>query len=94
MNGRRNGKGYEVVLSAMVLIAIEIAAGATLSWAVFFQGSTLRPSTVGPTLKIAGAFGFEVPATGFVQHGSTSRTTEVPFNEVSACKRLNPTDIY
>ena len=83
-----------MVLSAMVLIAIEIAAGATLYWAVFFQGWALRPSTVGSTHEVAGAFAFGIPATVLVQHGFRSRTTEVPFKEVPVSKRLNLTDSY
>jgi hypothetical protein len=44
----------------MVLSAIAGAAGAVMYWAVTYQGTGFRLSTVGLILMIAGAFGFVV----------------------------------
>jgi uncharacterized membrane protein YvlD (DUF360 family) len=46
----------------MVLSAIAGAAGAVMYWAVTYQGTGFRLSTVGLILMIAGAFGFVVSA--------------------------------
>jgi hypothetical protein len=46
----------------MVLSAIVAAAGAIMYWAVTYQGTGFRLSTVGLILMIAGAFGFVVSA--------------------------------
>jgi hypothetical protein len=80
--------------SAMVLIAIEVAAWTTLYWAVSFQDTGLRLSSVGATLKIARAFGFGVPAVVLAQRGFTFRTLEIPFEEGLVSKTPNPTDRY
>jgi hypothetical protein len=45
-------------LPGMVLSAIAAAAGAIMYWAVTYQGTGFRLSTVGLILMIAGAFGF------------------------------------
>ena len=47
-------------LPGMVLSAIAGAAGAVMYWAVTYQGTGFRLSTVGLILMIAGAFGFVV----------------------------------
>jgi hypothetical protein len=47
-------------LPGMVLSAIAGAAGAIMYWAVTYQGTGFRLSTVGLILMIAGAFGFVV----------------------------------
>jgi uncharacterized membrane protein YciS (DUF1049 family) len=44
----------------MALSAIAVAAGAIMYWAVTYQGTGFRLSTVGIILMIAGAFGFVV----------------------------------
>jgi hypothetical protein len=52
-------------LPGMVLSAIAAAAGAIMYWAVTYQGTGFRFSTVGIILMIAGAFGFVVSAIVF-----------------------------
>jgi uncharacterized membrane protein YciS (DUF1049 family) len=47
-------------LPGMALSAIAVAAGAIMYWAVTYQGTGFRLSTVGIILMIAGAFGFVV----------------------------------
>jgi uncharacterized membrane protein YciS (DUF1049 family) len=42
----------------MVLSAITVAVGAIMYWAVTYQGTGFRLSTVGIILMIVGAFGF------------------------------------
>ena len=49
-------------LSGMVLSAIAVSVGAIMYWAVTYQGTSFRLSTVGIILMIAGAFGFVVSA--------------------------------
>jgi hypothetical protein len=49
-------------LPGMVLSAIAAVAGAIMYWAVTYQGTGFRLSTVGLILMIAGAFGFVVSA--------------------------------
>lgn len=53
-------------LPGMVLSAIAGAAGAVMYWAVTYQGTGFRLSTVGLILMIVGAFGFVVSAIIFV----------------------------
>jgi hypothetical protein len=55
-----------VGLPGMVLSAIAGAAGAVMYWAVTYQGTGFRLSTVGLILMIVGAFGFVVSAIIFV----------------------------
>jgi hypothetical protein len=52
-------------LPGMVLSAIAAVAGAIMYWAVTYQGTGFRLSTVGVILMIAGAFGFVVSAIVF-----------------------------
>lgn len=52
-------------LPGMVLSAIAVSVGAIMYWAVTYQGTGFRLSTVGIILMIAGAFGFVVSATIF-----------------------------
>ena len=52
-------------LPGMVLSAIVGAAGAIMYWAVTYQGTGFRLSTVGLILMIVGAFGFVVSAIVF-----------------------------
>jgi hypothetical protein len=49
----------------MVLSAIAAAAGAIMYWAVTYQGTGFRLSTIGLILMIAGAFGFVVSSIVF-----------------------------
>jgi len=49
----------------MVLSAIAGVAGAIMYWAVTYQGTGFRLSTVGLILMVAGAFGFVVSAIVF-----------------------------
>lgn len=52
-------------LPGMVLSAIAGAAGAVMYWAITYQGTGFRFSTVGLILMIVGAFGFVVSAIVF-----------------------------
>ena len=52
-------------LPGMVLSAIAAAAGAIMYWAVTYQGTGFRLSTIGLILMIAGAFGFVVSSIVF-----------------------------
>jgi hypothetical protein len=52
-------------LPGMVLSAIAAVAGAIMYWAITYQGTGFRLSTVGLILMIAGAFGFVVSAIVF-----------------------------
>jgi hypothetical protein len=58
----------------MVLSAIAAAAGAVMYWAVTYQGTGFRMSTVGIILMIAGAFGFVVSAIVFAVSRGPGRT--------------------
>jgi hypothetical protein len=49
----------------MVLSAVAAVAGAIMYWAVTYQGTGFRLSTVGVILMIAGALGFIVSAMVF-----------------------------
>jgi uncharacterized membrane protein YciS (DUF1049 family) len=51
-----------VGLPGMVLSAIAATAGAIMYWAVTYQGTGFRLSTVGLILMIVGAIGFVVSA--------------------------------
>jgi len=63
-------------LPGMVLSAIAAAAGAIMYWAVTYQGTVFRLSTVGVILMIAGAFGFVVSAIVFAVSRSPERSTK------------------
>jgi hypothetical protein len=52
-------------LPGMVLSAIAVVAGAIMYWAITYQGTGFRLSTVGLILMIAGAFGFVISAIVF-----------------------------
>jgi hypothetical protein len=52
-------------LPGMVLSAIAAVAGAIMYWAITYQGTGFRLSTVGIILMIAGAGGFVVSAIVF-----------------------------
>ncbi len=52
-------------LPGMVLSAVAGAVGAVMYWAVTYQGTGFRLSTVGLILMIVGAFGFVVSAVVF-----------------------------
>ena len=63
-------------LPGMVLSAIATAVGAIMYWAVTYQGTGFRLSTVGVILMIVGAFGFVVSAIVFaVSRGPVRSTT-------------------
>jgi phosphate/sulfate permease len=49
-------------LPGMVLSAIAAVAGAIMYWAITYQGTGFRFSTVGVILMIAGAVGFVISA--------------------------------
>jgi len=72
-----------VGLPGMVLSAIAAVAGAIMYWAVTYQGTGFRLSTVGLILMIAGAVGFVVSAMIFavsrkaVSTGSHSMNRQV-----------------
>jgi uncharacterized membrane protein YvlD (DUF360 family) len=67
-------------LPGMVLSAIAAVAGAIMYWAITYQGTGFRLSTVGVILMIAGAFGFVVSAIVFAmsrrQVGSGSHSMD------------------
>jgi Zn-dependent protease with chaperone function len=60
-------------LPGMVLSAIAAVAGAIMYWAITYQGTGFRLSTVGLILMIAGAFGFVVSAIVFAVSRSPER---------------------
>jgi len=62
-------------LPGMVLSAIAAAAGAIMYWAITYQGTGFRFSTVGVILMIAGAFGFVVSAIIFTVSRGPGRTS-------------------
>jgi hypothetical protein len=62
-------------LPGMVLSAIAAVAGAIMYWAITYQGTGFRLSTVGLILMIAGAFGFVVSAIVFAVSRSPGRST-------------------
>jgi hypothetical protein len=59
----------------MVLSAIAATAGAIMYWAITYQGTGFRLSTVGVILMIVGAFGFVVSAIIFAVSRGPGRTT-------------------
>jgi hypothetical protein len=67
-------------LPGMVLSAIAAAAGAIMYWAITYQGTGFRLSTVGVILMIAGAFGFVVSAIVFAVSRGPERTTKHSLN--------------
>jgi hypothetical protein len=67
-------------LPGMVLSAIAAAAGAIMYWAITYQGTGFRLSTVGIILMIAGAFGFVVSAIVFAVSQGPDRTTKHSLN--------------
>jgi hypothetical protein len=67
-------------LPGMVLSAITAAAGAIMYWAVTYQGTGFRLSTVGIILMIAGAFGFVVSAIVFAVSRGPERTPQNTMN--------------
>jgi hypothetical protein len=67
-------------LPGMVLSAIAAAAGAIMYWAVTYQGTGFRLSTVGVILMIAGAFGFVVSAIVFGISRGPERTSRHSLN--------------
>ena len=62
-------------LPGMVLSAIAAVAGEIMYWAITYQGTGFRLSTVGLILMIAGAFGFVVSAIVFAVSRSPGRST-------------------
>jgi hypothetical protein len=64
----------------MVLSAIVTAAGAIMYWAITYQGTGFRLSTVGLILMIAGAFGFVVSTIIFAVSRGPGRTTRHTLN--------------
>jgi hypothetical protein len=67
-------------LPGMVLSAIAAAAGAILYWAITYQGTGFRLSTIGIILMIAGAFGFVVSAIIFGISRGPERTQRHSMN--------------
>jgi hypothetical protein len=64
----------------MVLSAIAAAVGAIMYWAVTYQGTGFRLSTVGLILMIAGAAGFVVSAIVFSVSRGPGRTQSHSMN--------------
>jgi uncharacterized membrane protein YciS (DUF1049 family) len=65
-----------VGLPGMVLSAITVAVGSIMYWAVTYQGTGFRLSTVGIILMIAGAFGFVVSSIIFGMSRSPVRASK------------------
>ena len=63
-------------LPGMVLSAVAAAVGAIMYWAVTYQGTGFRLSTVGIILMIVGAFGFVVSAIVFAVSRGPVRSTK------------------
>jgi hypothetical protein len=63
-------------LPGMVISSIAAAAGAIMYWAITYQGTGFRLSTVGIILMIAGAFGFVVSAIIFAVSRGPERTSK------------------
>ena len=61
-------------LPGMVIGAIAAVAGAIMYWAVTYQGTGFRMSTVGVILMIAGALGFVASAVIFAVSRGPERT--------------------
>lgn len=61
-------------LPGMVISSIAAAAGAIMYWAITYQGTGFRLSTIGVILMIAGAFGFVVSAVIFAVSRGPERT--------------------
>ena len=61
-------------LPGMVIGAIAAVAGAIMYWAVTYQGTGFRMSTVGVILMIAGALGFVASAVIFAGSRGPERT--------------------
>ena len=61
-------------LPGMVISSIAAAAGAIMYWAITYQGTGFRLSTMGVILMIAGAFGFVVSAIVFAISRGPERT--------------------
>src|ERR1700690_2760935 len=70
----------EMGLPGMVLSAIAAAVGAIMYWAVTYQGTGFRLSTVGVILMIVGAFGFVVSAIIFGVSRGPGRTSSHEMN--------------
>jgi uncharacterized membrane protein YciS (DUF1049 family) len=62
----------------MVLSAIAAVAGAIMYWAITYQGTGFRLSTVGVILMIAGAVGFVISAIIFAS--SRRQVTTAPHS--------------
>jgi len=67
-------------LPGMVLSAIAAAAGAIMYWAVTYQGTGFRLSTIGLILMIAGAAGFVVSSIIFAVSRGPGRTQSHSMN--------------
>ncbi|HVB51150.1 MAG TPA: hypothetical protein VND89_05360 [Acidimicrobiales bacterium] len=67
-------------LPGMVLSAIAAAAGAIMYWAVTYQGTGFRLSTIGLILMIAGAAGFVVSSIVFAVSRGPGRAQSHSMN--------------
>jgi phosphate/sulfate permease len=67
-------------LPGMAISSIAAAAGAIMYWAITYQGTGFRMSTVGVILMIAGAFGFIVSAVLFSVSRGPERSTKHSLN--------------
>jgi len=63
-------------LPGMVLSAITVAVGAIMYWAVTYQGTGFRLSTVGIILMIVGAVGFVASAIVFAVSRGPVRSSQ------------------
>jgi len=81
-------------LPGMVLSAISVAAGAIMYWAVTYQGTGFRLSTVGVILMIVGAFGFVVSAIIFGVSRGPGRTTRHSLNRQVVDSQGNSSSVH
>jgi hypothetical protein len=81
-------------LAGMVLSAIAAVAGAIMYWAITYQGTGFRLSTVGLILMIAGAFGFVVSAIVFAVSRSPGRSTRYSIDREVVDSRGNSSSLH
>jgi len=83
-----------VGLPGMVLSAVAAAVGAIMYWAVTYQGTGFRLSTVGIILMIVGAFGFVVSAIVFAVSRGPVRSTKHSMDRQVVDARGNSSSIH
>jgi len=81
-------------LSVMVLSAIAITAGAIMYWAITYQGTGFRLSTVGVILMIVGGFGFVASAIIFAVSRGPARSTRHSLNHQVVDSQGNSSSVH